>query len=49
MTAEANNPDVQDNRIFPRFDRHDRIPDCGGKKIEHLDQRLTKPELQGRS
>ena len=46
MTAEAKNPDEQLNRIFPRPDRHDRITDRRGKKIEHLDQRLTKPELR---
>jgi len=49
MTAEAKNPDDQLNRIFPRPDCHHRITDRRGKKIEHLDQRLTEPELRGRS
>jgi len=49
MTAEAKNPDVHGNRIFPRPDCHDRITDRRGKKIEHLDQQFTEPELRGRS
>jgi hypothetical protein len=49
MTAEAKNPDVQGTRIFPRPDRHDRITDRRGKKIEHLDQRLSRLEKRGLS
>jgi len=47
MTAEARKPEVHGNSIFPRLDSHDRITDRFWKKIELLDQRLSKLEKRG--
>jgi hypothetical protein len=46
MTAAAKNPGVHGNRISPRFDRHEQIPDCGGKNDIVLISGFPNPKRQ---